>query len=376
MKLQCVLFGTLVLLAVPLVAAARAPAELGQYESLIPRHLLSIVHAPEVHQELGLSDVQVTDLEKLFSEIDSRWFAARILPWQQQSAIVAELEGRIWDWFSTNTRPDQQERLQQLEYYSQAGRMLLRVDLAKQIGLQPAEQESLAKLASDVQVAEQKLQNTQYGDPEIPAYQSELLKATEAEREGLTKYLTPSQQEQLSEILGDAFDTTKLKRIYPMAPEFVDVKHWLNSEPLKMAELRGKVVLVHFYAFQCHNCHANFDIYRRWHKDLADKGVVVVGIQTPETSSERDPLAVRSAAQDQELEFPILIDLESKNWKAWGNTMWPTVYVVDKNGYIRHWWQGELNWKGATSDKVIEDLVDNLLVEGEQRATSNITSSK
>jgi len=58
-----------------------------------------------------------------------------------------------------------------------------------------------------------------------------------------------------------------------------------------------------------------------------------------------------------------LVDVSSKNWDAWGNTMWPTVYVVDKNGYIRWLWQGELNWQGATGDKSIEKLVDELLEE-------------
>ncbi|HAC90510.1 MAG TPA: hypothetical protein DCF63_07725 [Planctomycetaceae bacterium] len=62
-------------------------------------------------------------------------------------------------------------------------------------------------------------------------------------------------------------------------------------------------------------------------------------------------------------EFPVLIDLKSENWNAWGNTMWPTVYVIDKKGYIRSWWQGELNWQGATGDKSIENLVDELLAE-------------
>jgi peroxiredoxin len=148
-----------------------------------------------------------------------------------------------------------------------------------------------------------------------------------------------------------------------MAPELVAVEHWINSEPLTLAKLRGKVVLVHFYAFQCHNCHANFDIYRRWHGQLRERGVVVLGIQTPETSRERDPQAVKAAARDRELQFPILVDLDSENWKAWGNTMWPTVYVVDKQGYLRHLWQGELNWNGATADKTIEQVVEQALAE-------------
>ncbi len=155
----------------------------------------------------------------------------------------------------------------------------------------------------------------------------------------------------------------KLKRIYPMAPEFAAGTEWFNSQPLTLESLRGKVVLVHFYAFQCHNCHANFAIYQRWHKQLKDKGVVVIGIQSPETSQERDPEAVRKAAADRGLEFPIIMDTEMKNWNAWANTMWPTVYVVDKRGYLRHWWQGELNWQGATGDQTIEQVVESALAE-------------
>ncbi|MCO8122286.1 redoxin domain-containing protein [Stieleria sp. TO1_6] len=344
-------------------AAADSTVDFGQYQDLIPRNLLRLVHDPLVHQELDLTESQVTDLEGVFAEIDSRWFSSRILPMDQQTPVLNELESRIWQWFAANTKPAQQQRLQQLEYYSQAGRILLRPDVAKKIGLQPDQQASLAKLARDVQAVEKKMSRTEYGDPAIADLKDQAKQVIAAEREGLTKFVQPAQRQKLSALLGERFDTTKLKRIYPMAPEFVDVEHWINSSPLQMKQLRGKVVLVHFYAFQCHNCHANFEIYRRWHRELTDKGVVVIGIQTPETPRERDIDAVKSAAQEREFEFPIVVDLQSENWKAWGNTMWPTVYVVDKNGYIRHWWQGEMNWKGATEDKVIEGVVNELLAE-------------
>ena len=89
----------------------------------------------------------------------------------------------------------------------------------------------------------------------------------------------------------------------------------------------------------------------------------MIGIQTPETAREREPDAVKAAAAERKLKFPILVDLASENWKAWGNTMWPTVYVVDKNGYLRQWWQGELNWQGATGDQSIEQTVEAALKE-------------
>jgi len=334
-----------------------------QYDELIPRYLLGLVHAPEVHSELKLAPEQVTALETFFRELDAVWFPSRLLSADKQAASLRVLEEKVWDWFRDHTSVEQQKRLQQLEYYAQSGRMLLRDDVSKRIGLQATQLAKLAELARATDVAQQKLSRSQFGDPEIAATQATLTENVKAERAALAKFVRPEQRQKLSDLLGPAFDPTKLKRIYAMAPEFIEVKHWVNCEPLTIRELKGKVVIVQFYAFQCHNCHANFGIYQRWHKELSDKGVVVVGIQTPETSAEREPAAVKAAAAERRLDFPILVDLESKNWAAWGNTMWPTVYVVDKNGYIRHWWQGELNWQGATADKTIEDIVDGLLAE-------------
>jgi len=135
--------------------------------------------------------------------------------------------------------------------------------------------------------------------------------------------------------MGSAFDTIKLTRIHPIAPELIDSMKWAGASPVTLAENRGKVVLLYFYAFQCHNCVANFGHYKRRHKTLVDQGVQVIGIQTLETLTERDVSAVQKAAKDSGFEFPVLIDVKNENWDAWGNTMWPTVYVIDKQGYIR-----------------------------------------
>ncbi|HEV7281715.1 MAG TPA: redoxin domain-containing protein [Pirellulaceae bacterium] len=277
--------------------------------------------------------------------------------------MVRDLERKTREWFEENASRSQRERLRQLECYAQGGRCLLREDVGDRIGLNPTQRSELVELARATDDAQQRLSRAQFGDPEIETLQATLTRNVSAERAAMTKTVSPEQREKLTALLGPPFDAGKLKRIYAMAPEFADAGNWINSDPLTSSDLRGKVVLVHFYAFQCHNCHANFAIYRRWHEELTDRGVVVIGIQTPETGAERDVEAVRAAAIERKLAFPIVVDLESKNWKAWGNTMWPTVYVVDKRGYIRHWWQGELNWKGATADEAIEAVVDELLAE-------------
>lgn len=338
-----------------------ADVNLGPHADLIPQYLLGLVHAPETHAELGLTDEQVSDLETLFSEIDARWFPARNLAPSENRKVVSELESRVRKWFAENTSSDQRSRLNQLELFAQGNRILLRTDVGERVGLSAQQQAGIAKLAAATDEARRKLSRTQFGDANIPTYQAQVDAAAKAEQMALGKLMQPEMRTKLGMLLSKPFDTTKLNRIHAMAPEFSSTSKWINSSPLSMQSLRGKVVLVHFYAFQCHNCHANFEIYRRWHDTLTEKGVVVVGIQTPETQRERNFDSVRAAADERGLEFPIAVDLDSSSWNAWGNTMWPCVYVVDQQGYVRRWWAGELNWKGATADAMIEEAVDDLL---------------
>jgi peroxiredoxin len=325
--------------------------------------LLALLHAPEVHEELALDAAQLSELEALFESIDGPWFRARIVKKEEQRPILERLEQQANQQFVAKLSAAQQKRLKQLQLQSQGTRMLLRADVGRHLKMTHEQQRKLAGLARATDAAQATLQQTTAKGKPTAELQTVAASAAEAEQEAHKSALTPDQLALLSNLVGKPFETAKLQRIYPMAPEFEPVAQWINSEPLTLKGLRGKVVLVHFYAFQCHNCQANFAIYRRWHQRLKEKGVVVVGIQTPETPTERDAQAVRAAALDKKLEFPIMIDLESKNWHAWANTMWPTVYVVDRNGYVRHWWQGELNWQGATGDETIEKVVDAALAE-------------
>ncbi|TWU48857.1 Thiol-disulfide oxidoreductase YkuV [Rubripirellula tenax] len=359
--LSSIVLASLWIGTIPAVAADDSGDAASSIHRLVPRFLLGLVHASEVHAELKLDSDQISKLEALFAETDVEWFPARNLASEEQLAVIDRLEGRVRQWFRDNTTTAQQQRMNQLEYFAQGNRILLRTDVAKQIGLAKEQQSRLAEFAAATSESQTKLSRTQYGDPAIASLQAELEKNTREERAAIGKIVRPEQRSKLNALLGVPFDPSGLQRIYAMAPEFDSGQPWINSEPLTMSGLRGKVVIVHFYAFQCHNCHANFDIYRRWFKKYSSDDVVLIGIQTPETSRERDADAVRAAATEKALDFPIQIDLASQTWAAWGNTMWPTVYVVDQNGYIRHWWSGELNWKGATADQTIESVVDKLL---------------
>ena len=148
------------------------------------------------------------------------------------------------------------------------------------------------------------------------------------------------------------------------APDFIDSGHWANTEqPLSLSTLTGQVVVIHFYAFGCINCVNNYPVYLDWQKRFAHHDVTIVGIHTPETKSERDIASVQQNAKESGFQFPILIDTDKKNWDAWGNSMWPSVYVVDKHGYVKHFWPGELRWEGATGDMYLREQIEQLLLE-------------
>ena len=147
------------------------------------------------------------------------------------------------------------------------------------------------------------------------------------------------------------------------APEFRGVTQWINSDPLTMAKLRGKVVLLHFWTNGCYNCVNNYPHYKAWQERYADKDVVIVGVHTPETPGEHDVERIKAQAAKHGLKFPIAVDNDGSNWKAWNNRYWPTVYVVDRRGRVRYGWEGELNYKGASGEETVRKLVDSLLLE-------------
>lgn len=93
------------------------------------------------------------------------------------------------------------------------------------------------------------------------------------------------------------------------------------------------------------------------------KGLTVLGIHTPEGDGERDIDSIKKKAQEEKLAFPIVVDNDKQNWNTWGNTMWPTVYLIDKQGYMRNFWMGELKWQGTDAEKIMREQIEELLAE-------------
>jgi thiol-disulfide isomerase/thioredoxin len=124
-------------------------------------------------------------------------------------------------------------------------------------------------------------------------------------------------------------------------PGFDGATGWLHSEPLKEADLRGKVVLVDFWTYTCINWLRTLGYVRAWAEKYADQGFVLVGVHTPEFPFEHDVDNVRQAAQDLAVDHPIALDSDYGVWRAYSNRYWPAVYIADAEGRIRHHQFGE-----------------------------------
>ncbi|MCY1285013.1 Protein DipZ [compost metagenome] len=128
------------------------------------------------------------------------------------------------------------------------------------------------------------------------------------------------------------------------APEFTGIEKWLNSEPLTLAGLRGKVVLVDFWTYDCINCIRTLPHVRQWHDKYRDKGLVVVGVHTPEFGFEKSTANVQAALKRFDIRYPVAQDNMYATWNAWRNQYWPALYLVDANGNVVYKHFGEGNY--------------------------------
>ena len=124
-------------------------------------------------------------------------------------------------------------------------------------------------------------------------------------------------------------------------PEIRGIASWINSEPITFEEQRGKVVLVDFWTYTCINCIRTLPYLKQWHEKYADKGLVIVGVHTPEFDFEKDRDNVIEASEGFGLEYPIAQDNDFGTWRAFNNRYWPAKYLVDKDGLIRYTHFGE-----------------------------------
>lgn len=150
----------------------------------------------------------------------------------------------------------------------------------------------------------------------------------------------------------------------PAAPEFThqDPKDWLNSAPVALKDLRGQVVLLDFWTFDCWNCYRSFPWLKSVEKRFADRQLRVIGIHSPEFDHERIRANVAQKVKEFGLDHPVMIDNDYSYWQAIGNRYWPTFYLLDKQGRIRAFYIGETH-VGDRRAKKIETRIAQLLSE-------------
>ena len=141
----------------------------------------------------------------------------------------------------------------------------------------------------------------------------------------------------------------------PIAPELIPGGVWLNSEPLTLEQLKGKVVIIDFWTYSCINCQRTMPYLRKWWETYKDKGLIIIGVHSPEFEFEKSEKNLAQAIKDFKLPYPIMQDNDFATWKAYDNHYWPAKYIIDKEGYIRYTHFGE----GAydETEKIIQDLL-------------------
>jgi cytochrome c biogenesis protein CcdA/thiol-disulfide isomerase/thioredoxin len=141
---------------------------------------------------------------------------------------------------------------------------------------------------------------------------------------------------------------------YP-APELMGITGWLNSEPLALEKLEGKVVLIDFWTYTCINCIRTLPYVTGWYEKYKDQGFLVIGVHTPEFEFEKKSENVQAAIEQYEINYPVPQDNDFETWNAFKNRYWPAKYLIDGSGVVRYFHFGEGNYE--ETEMAIQELL-------------------
>jgi len=152
------------------------------------------------------------------------------------------------------------------------------------------------------------------------------------------------------------FDKTKMASNAPItalqdalpapyaAPELVGIQDWINSKPLKISDLRGKVVLIDFWTYSCINCVRTLPYITDWDAKYHDKGLLIIGIHAPEFEFEKDINNIKTAVAQHGIHYPVAVDNNLDTWSAFHNQYWPAHYLINQKGQVVYTHFGEGNY--------------------------------
>jgi thiol-disulfide isomerase/thioredoxin len=142
-------------------------------------------------------------------------------------------------------------------------------------------------------------------------------------------------KDKLAQLDGKTYVASLSPNKYVDAPEFQDVAAWINSPPLSLRQLRGRVVLVDFWTYSCINCLRTLPYLKSWYAHYHSRGFVIVGVHSPEFPFEHDLGNVRAAVKRLGIHYPVALDNHYGTWNAYQNQYWPADYLIDRSGRLR-----------------------------------------
>ena len=327
----------------------------------IPHPMTSLLRSKVIHRELEISAAQTNEVENVVSQIDLPLWRLRDLPPQKRNEAAAPLINQLRSKLAQILSDRQLERLNQLVWQARGIDVFLEPQVGLRLNLLPVQTSRIQTLVKTLYSKITSLQNNLNINSE--SQRAAYLRKLHAETQrNILALLNNYQQSTFSTLIGHPFDLSRVQTVACKAPEF-EIDTWINSPPVRLSELKGKVTVVHFYAFGCGNCIRTLPYYNDWYKQFPASSFYMVGIHRPETKQERNIEKVKDKASKARMEYPVAIDNDSLAWNSWANNIWPSIYIIDKNGFVRYWWYGELNWQGAESEKLLAERIRELIDE-------------
>jgi len=354
--------GVFVAIAVQCVVAAQAPtASVRDAAVPIPHPVTMLLRDAGVQRELGLGDDQIGAVGAELDRVEPALWQLRDLSPSEGNAPAGRLVEGLRAKLGGVLSAKQAERLDELVLQARGIEGFLDAKVVRQLRLSAGRVAQIREIVGTLREELAGLQRTTRGAHHAGQMRAIQSKADQA----VVALLDRRQRVRLSGLMGSAFDLSRVRQVACRAPELRGVDTWINSDPVTLGSMRGEVVVVHFYTFGCINCVRNLPHYVAWQKHFASRPVRLVGIHRPETQGERVVETVRAKAAETGLTHPIAVDNDSENWDAWANRVWPSVYLVDKKGFVRYWWYGELNWEGIEGERWMRGKIEELLAESE-----------
>ncbi len=327
----------------------------------IPNPITMYLHSPAVFRDLKLRHDQIEAVAGAVEPAELSLWKLRDLPYARRNEQAEPLFRQLHEDLTRIFTIPQRERFQQLLWQRQGATALLDPEIQKRLDLSEEQIRTIQTIFADLlKQAENGELLEDAPETDTPPRREHLAKKTVQD---LIAVLSNPQRRLMAKLQGDPFDDSAVRNIACKAPPLQGVELWLNSPPLQLQSLQGKVVILHFYTSFCGNCIRNLPFYNDWYKKYPADRVQMIGIHTPEGKKDQDIQAVRDKIREYGIAYPVAVDQKKQIWDAWANDIWPAIYLMDKNGFVRYWWYGELQWQGATGDQWIEERLAELMKE-------------